>query len=449
MRTNYCLGVVAISAISTTTIAAEPAFPPELADGKTVATDTSEEFLKPTKTLRPGVKIAKTAPTIDFAYFPGQTYRGNPWSAWGDSLAANGKYYASIGDHLAPAGNGLVYEYDPEKKSFRKLCDLKSLLALPEGHYAPGKIHSRLDLGKDGWLYCSTHRGSTTVTTDKYHYQGDWVVRCDPQSGKAEVVVQAPVAKHCIPTSVLDGERMIFYGGTAPGVARKDTGADADIMFFAYDIANRKLLHAEPNGPARYMIFARSTGRVYYTQGKEGKDGGAALMRFDPATGTGPVKIAGKIGIRAATRETPQGLVYTVSQGGKGEGATLYSFNVKTEKIEALGEAAVGTQTYIAALSADPTGRYLYYVPGAHGGSETDGSPLVQFDVQSRQRKVIAFLHPFYQEKHGLIPKGTYSVAADPSGKRVFVTWNISRSGKVWDSVAVTTIHIPSEEREP
>ena len=75
----------------------------------TAATDTSEEFLKPTKTLRSGVKIAKTAPTIDFAYFPGQAYRGNPWSAWGDSLAANGKYYASIADHLSPAGNGLVY----------------------------------------------------------------------------------------------------------------------------------------------------------------------------------------------------------------------------------------------------------------------------------------------------------------------------------------------------
>lgn len=437
---NHCVAILIAAATSTAAFAAEATFPPELSPGKTVATDTSEEFLKPAKTLRPGVKIAKTAPTIDFAYFPGQTYPGKPWSAWGDSLAAGGKYYASIGDHLAPAGNGLVYEYDPAKKTFRKLLDLKELLSLPEGHYAPGKIHSRLDLGKDGWLYCATHRGSTTVTTDKYHYLGDWVVRCDPRSGRAEVVVHAPVAKHCIPTSVLDGQRMIFYGGTAPGVG----GEEADIMFFAYDVANKKLLHAEPNGPARYMILAQSTGRVYYTQGK---DGSAALMRYDPASGTGPVKIDGQIGIRAATRETPQGMVYTVSQGGKGEDSTLYAFSVKTEKIEPLGPAPVGTQTYIAAMSADPTGRYLYFAPGAHGGSESDGSPLVQFDVQTRERKVIAFLHPFYQEKYGLIPKGTYSLAVDPSGERVYITWNVSRGGKNWDSVAVTTVHIPAVER--
>ena len=33
-----------------------------------------------------------------------------------DSLVAGGKYYASIGDHLAPEGNAFVYEYDPDKR---------------------------------------------------------------------------------------------------------------------------------------------------------------------------------------------------------------------------------------------------------------------------------------------------------------------------------------------
>src|SRR5829696_10457417 len=96
---------------------AEPWSPPALPDGKAVATDTSDAFLKPTATLKPGVLVAKTAPTIDFLYYPGQTYAGKPWSNWGDSLAANGKYYASIGDHHAangkdPAhtGNAFVFE---------------------------------------------------------------------------------------------------------------------------------------------------------------------------------------------------------------------------------------------------------------------------------------------------------------------------------------------------
>ena len=50
-------------------------------------------------------------------------------------------------------------------------------VASPMRHYSPAKIHSRVDLGSDGWLYCSTHRGSTRVTTDEYHYQGDWIIR--------------------------------------------------------------------------------------------------------------------------------------------------------------------------------------------------------------------------------------------------------------------------------
>src|SRR4029077_3025517 len=128
-------------------------YPPTLPGGKEVVTDTSEEFLKAPADLPKGIAVAKAAPTVDYLFFPGQTYAAKPWSNWGDSIFANGKYYASIGDHLAPAGNAFVYEYDPEKKKIRQLVDVKKLLNLPEGHYVPGKIHSRLDMGDDGWLY--------------------------------------------------------------------------------------------------------------------------------------------------------------------------------------------------------------------------------------------------------------------------------------------------------
>jgi hypothetical protein len=421
---------------------AEPTFPPSLPDGKSVVTDSSDEFLKPPATLREGVAVAKAAPTVDFLYYPGQTYAGKPWSNWGDSLAANGKYYASIGDHLAPQGNAFVFEYDPAAKQFRLLADVRKVLNLPEGHYTPGKIHGRLDLGDDGWLYFSTHRGSPKVTNDTYHYKGDWIFRAHPGTGKVEIVAQGPVPKHCIPNSVLDPKRLIFYGGTAAG-----SGGDGEgIQFFAYDVRNKKVLYAGPDGPARYMIFAPSTGRIYYTQDKTG---GGGLMRYDPAKGGTPEKVAGQIGIRAATQETPQGVVYTASQGQGGREAMLYAFNTKTEAIEELGPAAVGKQSYVATLDADPTGRYVYYIPGAHGGSETDGSAVVQFDTQTRQKKVIAFLHPFYQNKYGCTLKGTYSAAVDPKGDKLYVTWNVSRGSRAWDSCALTVIHIPESERRP
>lgn len=416
-------------------------FPPQLPGGAASRTDTSPRFLERPATLKDGVVVAATPPTIDFLYYPGQNHPGNPWSNWGDSLAVNGKYYASIGDHRSPAGDGYVFEYDPATKTFRQLASLRQILQRPEGHYSPAKIHSRLDLGEDGWLYFSTHRGSSKTTTNAYHYVGDWILRCHPATGKAEVVAQAPVEKHCLPTSVLDPRRLIFYGGTAHG----DDAPAKGVQFVAYDARNGKTLYSGPRGPYRYLIFAASTGRVYYNAGD---NDGPPLMRFDPAaTPAVPTPIAGEIGLRAATQETPQGVVYTVSSGQGQRDAKLWAFDTRTEKIEDLGPIAVGSQAYVASIDADATGRYLYYVPGAHGGSEQDNAAVVQFDLKTKTRKVIAFLHPFYRDAIGCTLKGTYSTAIDPAGDKLYVTWNASRESKVWDCCVLTVVHIPASER--
>ncbi len=425
-------------------------FPPSLPGGKGIVTESSPDLLKPPTTLRPGVEIARTPPTVDFMYFPGQDYPGNPWSCWGDGVFANGKYYTAIGDHLAigrkgsnpeRTGAGFIYEYDPGTKTLRMILDVKKLLALPPGHYTPGKVHSRLDVGADGWVYFGTHRGSPSATTDEFHYKGDWIIRTHPGTGKSEVLAHGPVPKHAIPTSVLDPQRLIFYGGTAPGMGDENSGTH----FFAFDVKSRKVLFVDPDGPARYMIFAKSTGRVYYLGGK---DHYGPLKRFDPATGKSE-QLSVELGLRAATQETPQGVVYTVSQGRKGADAELWAFHTKTETAEKLGGAEVGSQGYLATLDADPTGRYLYYTAGAHGGSEQDGTPLVQFDVKTRKKKVIAFLHPFFKDKYGCALKGTYSMAVDDTGGTVYVTWNNSRGSKVWDTCVLTAIHIPASERQP
>src|SRR5262249_7416613 len=160
----------------------------------------------------------------------------------------------------------------------------------PAGHYTPGKIHGRLDLAADGWLYFATHRGSTRATTDDNHYKGDWILRHHPGTGKTEVVACGPVPKHCIPASVVDPKRLLFYGRTHPG------DNEAPGHFFAYDLKNRQLLFSCPDGPSRAMILARSTGKVYYTEGKGGR-----FVRFDPEKPAKPAPVKGAIGIRAAT----------------------------------------------------------------------------------------------------------------------------------------------------
>jgi hypothetical protein len=424
-------------------------YPPTFADGQTVVTDSSPMFLQPPESLRQEVSIAKALPTIDFVFYPGQNYPGRPWSNWGDGSVANGKYYSAIGDHYAigrgetrhGTGTAFVYEFDPQTKKLRSLVDVSTFLDKPQGHYTPGKIHSRVDMGSDGWLYYATHRGSPKAANDANHYKGDWIFRTNPKTRQSEIVVHGPVPKHSIPNSVLDPQRMIFYGATAAG----PDSPQQEIQFFAYDVKNRSLLYSGSNGPARYMILAKSTGRVYYVPGNT--DG--ELRRFDPTQKSPPRKIGQTIGLRAATAETDDGFVYTVSTGQRSADATLWQFNTKTEQAKQIGSVAVGTESYVASLDVGPTGRYVYYVPGAHGGGHRDGSPLVQYDVRTGTKKVIAFLHPFYEEKYGIIPKGTYSTAISADGSKVFITWNISRGTRAWDCCGLAVVHIPEAERLP
>ena len=88
--------------------AAEVGYPPALPAGAPVVTDRTEEFLQRPESLPADVAVAKTPPTIDFLYYPEQTYAGHPWSVWGDGSVTGDKYFSAIGDHLAPAGNAFV-----------------------------------------------------------------------------------------------------------------------------------------------------------------------------------------------------------------------------------------------------------------------------------------------------------------------------------------------------
>ena len=399
-------------------------YPPTLPDGESVVTHTSREFLRAPAgiKLQPGVTIARTPPTVNFLYYPMQRAK-DYWSNWGDGLAVEGKYYSSYGNHKGIGGQSFVCEYDVKTRKLRLLVDVTKYLSRPKGYYTPGKIHGRLDLGRDGWLYFVTARGSTRVTNARNHFRGEWLLRVHPVTGKIETVAYPPLSMDSVMDSLLDPERMIFYGGTVAGDYR-----DKRNRFFAYDVKNRKLLHAVYDGPRRLFILAPASGRVYYVGSKS-----RALYRYDPASGAPPVKIKepGAIGIRAVTRETPQGYVYTISSGqGRGRIPALYRFHTRTEKIEKrLDDVSVADCTYVTTVDADPTGRYLYYVPGAHGGSERDGAAVVQLDTRTLKRKVIAFLHPFHNKKYRFTPMGTYGVAVSPKGDTLYITWSGNRGG--------------------
>ena len=423
-------------------------WPPVLADGASIDSGSSQQLLQGNETLREGVEIAATAPKIDFLFYDCQTYEPDPgvWSNWGDGLAVGDKYYSAIGDHSSPGGNAFVYEYDSTNKTHRCLLDLRSILKVPDGEYTPGKIHSRIDLGKDGWLYFSTHRGSTKIAFhETANYQGDWILRHHIESGRTEIVAHAPLPKQCLPASVLDPERLIFYAGTADGLNENEP------TFLAYDTENRGVLFSHPRGFARSAIFARSSGRLYF---HDSKKGAVALMRFDPRQPEQLTPTAARVGLRAATIETSGRKVYTVDRD------QLWCFDTASETASELGSAAVASQDYTASIDIDPdTERYLYYVPGAHGGAQKDNSPLIQYDVITKTKKVVAFLHPYLLERTGYIPMGTYSTAVSPEGDRVYITWNGNRGGEdtsnpkrpklKFNTCALTVVHIPESERLP
>lgn len=425
----------------------EVSWPPALAGGEHFMRIEGPDLLETIGEIREGVSIARTPPVVTFHYYDCQSYEGKPWSVWGDGLVVGEHYYSAVGDHRSPDGNAFLYDYDGTTNELTMLADVRQVLRRPEGWYTPGKIHSSIGLGRDAWLYYSTHRGSTRVADDPAnHFEGDWILRTHPETHRTEIVVHAPLAMQCLPTGLLDSERMIWYAGTADGLQVKGP------QFLAYDVADRKTLYSDGVGPYRAMILAESTGMLYF-HGGPGEDdeghrsGEARLYRFDPRNPDPPRAIAARVGLRAATAETPDGLVYTIDRD------RLWSFDVKSETAKALGSTAVATQDYTTSLDADPTGRYLYYIPGAHGGAERDGTPIVQYDTRTHTRKILCFLHPTVEKHTGYIPIGSFGYAVSEDGGRLFVTWNGAhevrdRSGRVpFRSVAMTVVEIPESER--
>lgn len=426
-------------------LAQELTWPPKLPDGKSIISATSADLLKPDRTveLKAGVRSAQAAPTIDFLYFDCQTYPGKPWSVWGDGLAVGDHYFTSIGDHLAPRGNAFVYDYDATKKTLRLITDVQSIINVPAPKYTPGKIHSRLTLATDGWLYFSTHRGSTRATVPENGFVGSWILRCHPEDGRSEVVAHAPLPNQCLPTGELDPARRIFYAGTADGDHKKK-----GVKFLAYDTAGKRILYSDDAGPYRAMILSPSSGRVYF-QREGGRGVLAPLVRFDPDKPGKPVETKAHLGLRAATRESSAGKVYTV------DGDHLWEFDATTETSKDLGGLTVGTQDYITSIDLErKTERYLYFVAGSHGGSYRDGAPLVQYDLKNRSRKVLAFLHPYCEQMFGFTPMGTYATAVSPAGDKVYITWHGNRGGPdprrkklSFNTCALTVVHIPASER--
>lgn len=389
--------------------------------------------------------IAGKAPRVEFAVFPGQWEGARLWSSWGDALfASDGCFYASIGDHGAPHGTSYVYRIDPQPSTVERVVDYNKVIGVSaKDRYTPGKIHGALVEGGDGWIYFFGYRGSVRRTSPGTGFRGDWLLRYNLASGKTENL-GIPIPHCSVPVLHLDASSRSLCGLAVPG----QTAPRQSDRFFRYGLESETLVYndgPEPN-MSRAMILT-GDGRAYYTCDDERTEQGV-FVHYDPEDNRiakTSVRVPGNGTMRAASRPDKDGVAYCLSRDG-----VVFAFDTNEETARVLGEAFVAGPLYTATCRLDPSGRYLYYLPGAHGRTSEAGTPLVQFDVKTGERKVIAFLNELLRREKNYNPGGTYGIAINEDGSRLFVNFNGASVGSKqpdFGLCAAMVVHIPAGER--
>ncbi len=387
--------------------------------------------------------VAEHPPKVEVTIFSDLPQKGPQtlWSSWGDGcLASDGLYYTSIGDHLGRDATSYLYAYNPQTRELRRVVDVARDLALKPGQYGHGKIHSGIHEARDGWLYFSTYWGKHREVADAFgpDYRGSLLLRYLPKRDQLENL-GAIVPEHGLPASHFDPERGLLYFHVVydGGIAVYDIGQQA-----------LKFLGGQEHKAGDRAFLSDNRGRVYFSA----SDG--TLRYYDPETNRihttdarlpGPDRAAV---LRAASQPAPDGLVYGLTDHGG-----LFSFDPETRSIRDLGPNFLDGD-YTATLELSPDGRFLYFAPGSHGSGAQSGTPIVQYEIASGRRKVLAFLNQPLRNRLEYHIGGTYNLAVSPSGDRLFFTFNGaplaaagSKKQPTFGLPSLVVLHIPESER--
>ena len=405
----------------------------------------SDALLKAPVGVSGSFTIATTAPRVDVTLFTGLPTgdKGTLWSSWGDGcVARNGKYYTSLGDHRGTDANSFLYEYDPATHKLCRVVDVARAIGQKPGAYGHGKIHSGIHEADDGWLYFSTYWGKHREVEAAFgpDYQGSLLLRYHPKTEKRENL-GAIVPRRGLPASYFDAKRNLLYFH-----AVYDGGVSV------YDVREQKLKfqsgESTTEGNRAFMGDAR--GRVFFTA----PDG--TLHFYDPQSNEVvlskaelPVTEGSRKSdtLRAAAGPTRAGILYGMTQAGR-----LFSFDSATETVKDLGPN-FGDGSYVAVMALSPDDNFLYFAPGAHGSGVGIGCPIVQYNIDTSERKVLAFLNAPLREQLNYNLGGTYNLKLDAAGDRLFVTFNgapfipNARKQEAFGQPCVVVLNIPMSER--
>lgn len=396
--------------------------------------------------------VAKSAPAVDLAYHrdlgPDAAKR-RLWSSWGDiCVASDGRVYVGIGDHGNDAGGDarcFIYRWDPAKKVLERVVDMTAVVPPRKGQPAWSKVHAKIDEAPDGTILfsCTLNDGNRAGQpaygwTDRL--PGGQLYRFDPKTGTTTVLADLP-AKRCTATSLVDRERQLWWCNLEAGAGN---------ALWCLDLRTGKPMFQADDGTVgfnRNFALARDGSVIF-----NGKDG--ALRKYDPARkAVAPTKSALKDspGMRSSSRESKDGWIYGTTQ----KTGQLFRYRPSEDKLELLGPAWLSGD-YVTVTELSPDEKYLYYLPGAHGGAVRSGTPVVQYEIATGRRKVLAFLAAAFEKEYDYVPAGTYGMKVSADGGTLYVNFNGHAGDKSrpahmkpngFGLCAFAAIHVPASER--
>ncbi len=395
--------------------------------------------------------LAKTPPTVDLALHgnlgPDAVSRVL-WSSWGDiGEAADGRVYCGIGDHGDDAGGNarcFLYRWDPTRKVLEQVVDMNRVVPTQKGQPAWSKVHAKIDEAADGKIYFScTLNDGNRANLKEYRWTdrlpGGQLYQFDPKTTRTTVVTDLPRPR-CTATSLVDRQRNIWW-------CNLETGGNA---LWAFNLATRKPVFQAPDGSVHFnRNFALGRDGSLYFNGE-----GGSIVKYDAATG----KLAktrsafkGSPGMRSSTHEAKDGAIYGTTHGT----GQLFRFRPAKDELTLLGPNWLRGE-YVTVSILSPDERYVYYLPGAHGEAFRYGTPVVQYDIASGRRKVLAFLAAALAEAPGYVPAGTYGAKLSADGATLYVNFNGHAADRLrpkkmapngFGLCAFAAIHIPKSER--
>ena len=372
---------------------------------------------------------------------------GGLWASWGEGVvASNGKYYVGIGDHRGIDGTCYLYEYDPATHQHRRVVDVAAVLGQKPGDWGHGKLHGRLDETRDGWIHFATYWGEhpDRLPADERAKIGGRLLRYNVHDGRVEDLGM-PLPGDSFPMHATDTRRGIFHAvGLYGGYLAWDTVRKRALFAGALPEGITWDLRSTLIDPATGICYGSATNThhiIAYDAGRNAFFTTSARIPDHPQPG-----VEKKPYIRSTTRRhLPDGSFLCQTYDG-----LMFKFFPDEQRTERIGLNWV-EGLYSTSIALSPGGQYVYYAVGAHGQTWQYGCPIIQMDTRTYAKKVLAFLHPWYLERHGYTFGGTYSLCIDPGGTTLLMFWNgrfrEKQEGDSFGHPAFLCLEIPAEER--